>query len=304
MKAATPGSRVAADDSGSLVTQTSSGEHGSGNVCFGLYHWRHEGESPANHQPSTACYRPSMDLKVEWLGHMEYREAWGRQRATHADRDADRVPDTLLLVEHPAVLTLGRHAREEHVLATQAELDSRGIELIRVERGGEVTYHGPGQLVAYPIVRLRELPVLLRPFVRALELAMADVAARYDVGATPRPGYPGTWVDADGPNPRKLGALGLRVERGITYHGIALNIATRLEDFELIDPCGMAGLSVTSIARELGWQEAAAARSTERVREAGHWFAEAFVRRLASAISQSAQQRAASTSATSTAMGV
>ena len=190
-----------------------------------------------------------MDLEVAWLGRMAYRQAWDRQRAVHAARDAGTVPDTLLLVEHTPVLTLGRHGHEEHVIATPAELQRRGIEVIRVERGGEVTYHGPGQLVAYPIVRLRDRPVLLRPFVRALELAMADVAARYGVMAAPRAGFPGVWVEPDGAAPRKLGALGLRVERGITYHGIALNISTRLEDFGLIDPCGMAGLDVTSMAR-------------------------------------------------------
>ncbi len=233
-----------------------------------------------------------MELRVEWLGRMDYREAWRRQRATHADRDAGTAPDTLLLVEHTPVLTLGRHAKDEHVRATSSELQRRGIEVIRVERGGEVTYHGPGQLVAYPIVRLRELPVLLRPFVRALELAMADVAARYGVVAAPRPGYPGVWVAADRPHPRKLGALGLRVERGITYHGIALNIATQLADFELIDPCGMAGLDVTSIARELAWQGADAAPSTDRVRESGEWFAVAFARRLDEAVADSARQQA------------
>jgi len=232
-----------------------------------------------------------MDLKVEWLGRMRYRETWDLQRARHAARDADDIPDTLLLVEHEPVLTLGRHARDEHVIASPAELERRGIEVIRVERGGEVTYHGPGQLVAYPIVRLRELPVLLRPFVRALELTMGDVAAHYGVEAAPRQGYPGVWVDPDGPLPRKLGALGLRVERGITYHGIALNIATRLEDFTLIDPCGMTGLDVTSIARELDWHGATAAPSTERVREAGDWFAAAFSGRLDAAVAESAELR-------------
>jgi lipoyl(octanoyl) transferase len=225
-----------------------------------------------------------MDLMVEWLGHMAYREAWDRQRAAHAARDAGAAPDTLLLVEHAPVLTLGRHAQEAHVIAAPGELERRGIEVIRVERGGEVTYHGPGQLVAYPIVRLRELPVLLRPFVRALELAMADVAAQYGVAATSRPGYPGVWVEADGPAPRKLGALGLRVERGITFHGIALNISTRLEDFRLIDPCGMADLEVTSIARELGWHGSRAEPSTDAVREAGDRFAASFTRRLTEAI--------------------
>ena len=232
-----------------------------------------------------------MDLKVEQLGRMPYREAWAIQRARHAARDADEIADTLLLVEHDPVLTLGRHAKDEHVITPPDELRRRGIEVIRVERGGEVTYHGPGQLVAYPIVRLRELPVLLRPFVRALELTMGDVAARYGIEAAPRPGYPGVWIEQDGPRPRKLGALGLRVERGISYHGIALNITTRLEDFELIDPCGMAGLDVTSVARELGWEGTAAAPSTASVEQAATWFAEDFRGRLATAVGESARQR-------------
>ena len=167
----------------------------------------------------------------------------------------------------------------------------RGIEVIRVERGGEVTYHGPGQLVAYPIVRLRDRPVLLRPFVRALERSMADVAGRYGLTAESRPGYPGVWIEPHGPRPRKLGALGLRVERGVTYHGIALNVATRLADFDLIDPCGMAGLDVTSGARELHWAGLDAEPSTARVHEAATWFAEAFRVRLEEAVASSAEQR-------------
>lgn len=234
-----------------------------------------------------------MDLEVEWLGRLAYRDAWARQRATHAARAAGEIADTLLLVEHEPVLTLGRHATEAHVLASPAELDRRGIEVIRVERGGEVTYHGPGQLVAYPVVRLRDRPVLLRPFVRALELSMADVAASYGVTAAPRPGYPGVWIDADGPTPRKLGALGLRVERGVTYHGIALNISTRLSDFALIDPCGMAGLDVTSIARELGHQRPTIEPSPATVEGAAGRFGVAFRARLAEAEAASADQRRA-----------
>jgi lipoyl(octanoyl) transferase len=224
-----------------------------------------------------------MELATEWLGRRPYREAWDRQRALVAARDAGTAPDTLILVEHDAVLTLGRHAEERHVLAADAELRRRGIEVIRVERGGEVTYHGPGQLVAYPIVRLRDRGVLLRPFVRALESAMADVAATYGVVASARIGYPGVWVGPDSEQPRKLGALGLRLERGITYHGIALNITTDLADFELIDPCGMAGLEVTSIARELGWSGRHAEPSTDSVAEAGRRFSLAFERRLEAA---------------------
>jgi lipoyl(octanoyl) transferase len=221
-----------------------------------------------------------MELAVEWLGHMPYRDAWQRQRSAVAARDAGAAPDTLLLVEHDPVLTLGRHASDGHVLASPAELARRGIEVIRVERGGEVTYHGPGQLVAYPIVRLRDRGLLLHAFVRALEAAMADVAAGYGVAASARTGFPGVWVAADGPRPRKLGALGLRVERGITFHGVALNVTTRLADFGLIDPCGMVGLEVTSIARELGWVGEAAEPSTSGVHDAGRRFAVALERRI------------------------
>jgi lipoate-protein ligase B len=221
-----------------------------------------------------------MELATEWLGRRPYREAWDRQRALVAARDAGTVPDTLILVEHEPVITLGRHAEASHVLATDDELAQRGVEVIRVERGGEATYHGPGQLVAYPIVRLRDRDVLLRPFVRALESTMADVAAAYGVSAAPRSGYPGIWVEPESDRPRKLGALGLRLERGITFHGIALNVTTRLADFELIDPCGMPGLEVTSIARELGWTGPQADHSTDAVAEAGRRFAAAFERRL------------------------
>jgi lipoyl(octanoyl) transferase len=228
-----------------------------------------------------------MELVVQWLGRLEYRAAWERQLELVAARDAGTASDTLLLVEHDPVLTLGRNALPEHVLATDDELKRRGIEVIRVERGGEVTYHGPGQLVAYPIVRLRERGVLLRPLVRALEGAMADTAEAYGVEATARAGYPGIWVDVDGPNPRKLGALGLRVEKGITFHGIALNITTRLGDFGLIEPCGMAGLDVTSIVRELGLGGRAAEPTTESVRTAADRFAAAFKLRLAAAASDS-----------------
>lgn len=252
--------------------------------------------------PRDACYRPSVtrsrgaappakrtELGIEWLGRMPYRDAWALQQRLAAARAAGDAPDSLLLVEHPAVLTLGRHASAEHVKASPEELERRGVEVIRVERGGEVTYHGPGQLVAYPIVRLAERGVLLRPFVRALEGAMADTAAAYGVGAGARPGYPGCWVAADGPAPRKLGALGLRVEKGVTFHGIALNVTTSLGDFGLIDPCGMAGLQVTSLARELGWQGAAAEPATESVRVASQRFANAFRARLEAASQEPAR---------------
>jgi len=228
-----------------------------------------------------------MDLRTEWLGRIAYADAWARQHDLVAARAADAIGDTLLLLEHDAVLTLGRNADPAHVIAPAELLAARGIALHRVERGGEVTYHGPGQLVAYPIVKLADHGLLLRPFVRALELAMADVAATYGIAAGRRDGYPGCWIGADGPLPRKLGALGLRVERGVSYHGIALNVTTDLADFALIDPCGMAGLSVTSIARELGWTGEAARPSTASVRAAADRYAAAVLPRLAEAIAVS-----------------
>jgi len=230
-----------------------------------------------------------MDLRTEWLGRIGYQAAWDRQHQLVVDRAAGRIPDTLLLLEHDAVLTLGRHADPSHILAPPELLAARGIEVLQVERGGEVTYHGPGQLVAYPIVRLADSGLLLRPFVRALEGAMEDLAGSFGVMAGRRDGYPGCWTVLDTPFPRKLGALGLRVERGITYHGIALNVTTDLADFSLIDPCGMTGLTVTSIARELGWTGDAARPDTASVEEAGRRFADAFRARLAIAVRDSAR---------------
>jgi lipoate-protein ligase B len=191
-------------------------------------------------------------IQTKWLGRIAYRTAWALQKRLASDRADGRIPDTLLLLEHPPVLTLGRQADECHVRVPPEELDGRGIELLRVERGGEVTYHGPGQLVAYPIIDLRARGLLIRPFVRVLETALIETCARFGVNADRREGHPGAWVEHSSDSPRKIGALGLRVERGVTYHGIALNIDPRLSDFDLIDACGMPGVVSTSIAAELG----------------------------------------------------
>ena len=215
-----------------------------------------------------------MDLVVEWLGRVDYRVAWARQHDLVGARAAGTIPDTLLLMEHPPVLTLGRQADPSFVRASLLELDARGIELIRVERGGEVTYHGPGQLVAYPIVRLADRGLLLRPFVRALGAAMAETCATYGVTAGRRDGHPGCWVDPEGHAPRKIGALGIRVEQGVSYHGIALNVTTQLDDFALIDPCGMPDVAVTSIAAEAGWPDTSP--TTASVRDAADRFAATF----------------------------
>ncbi|CAN5753533.1 lipoyl(octanoyl) transferase LipB [soil metagenome] len=217
-----------------------------------------------------------MSLQVRWLGRIDYHAAWRLQHELVAARAATEALDQLLLLEHPAVLTLGRQADEGYVRASPGELARRGIELLRVERGGEVTYHGPGQLVAYPIIGLADRGLLLRPFVRLLEGAMSDTAAAFGVTAGRRDGHPGCWVEPATARPRKIGALGLRVERGVSYHGIALNVTTDLADYELIDPCGMPGVTVSSIAAEAGWSGAAALPSTASVERAAEHFAAAF----------------------------
>jgi len=214
---------------------------------------------------------------AEWLGRIGYREAWARQKALLERRAAGEIDDRIVLLEHDPVLTLGRQSDERHVLASPRELRRRGIEVIRVERGGEVTYHGPGQLVAYPIIRLGDRGILVRPLVAALEAAMIETCARLGVEAIRRDGHPGCWIEGDPGRDRphrKIGALGLRIERGVSYHGIALNIDVDLLDFDLIDPCGMPGLVSTSIAEELG--RTAEPPTTAAVEHAGRLFAEAF----------------------------
>jgi lipoyl(octanoyl) transferase len=140
-----------------------------------------------------------------------------------------------------------------------------------------VTYHGPGQLVAYPILALARRGLLVRPFVRALEAAMVETCAAFGVAADRRDGHPGCWVDPDGIVPRKIGALGIRIERGVSYHGTALNIDPDLGDFSLIDACGMPGVVSTSIARELG---ASPMTGADPVAAAADVFARAFAERI------------------------
>ena len=212
-------------------------------------------------------------IVASWLGRTDYRDGLALQKRLAAERADGAIPDQLLLLEHPAVLTLGRSSDPAHVRADAETLARRGIEVVRVERGGEVTYHGPGQLVAYPIVRLADRGLMVRPLVRALEAALVSTCATLGVAADRRDGHPGCWCDPDGADPRKIGALGLRVERGVSFHGIALNVSVDLADFGLIDACGMPGVVSTSIDRELG---VGRPPSTDSVEEAARIFAPAF----------------------------
>jgi lipoyl(octanoyl) transferase len=217
-------------------------------------------------------------ISATWLGRVPYLEALELQKNLARRRADGLIGDRLLLLEHPAVLTLGRTSDPAHILADEANLQARGIDVVRVERGGEVTYHGPGQLVAYPIIGLSSRGLMIRPFVRSLEAALVETCAAFGVAASRRDGHPGCWCDADGPDPRKIGALGLRIERGVSYHGIALNVTVDLDDFGLIDPCGMPGVPSTSIAHERG--EATASPTTASVEVAAGRFATAFASEL------------------------
>jgi len=185
-------------------------------------------------------------LQVDHLGTVPYRPAWELQDELADQRRGRRIGDRLLLLEHFPVYTIGRGGDPANMLATPERLREIGAELIRIDRGGDVTFHGPGQIVAYPIVELRD-PLDLRRYVRILEAAIIDTAAAFSVQADRLAGHPGIWVDGE----RKLAAIGVRVRRGVTTHGLALNVSTDLRWFDEMIPCGIRGKGVTSLAREL-----------------------------------------------------
>ena len=193
-------------------------------------------------------------LRVARLGRVPYLEAWALQKALVSLRKSGEVKDTLLLLEHPPVITLGRNAGAGSLLWSEEELRARGVELVTSDRGGDATYHGPGQLVAYPILDLQpDMPDIPR-FVRTLEQVMLDVLSSYGLEGGRVHDAPGAWLFADDSHPldRKLGAVGARVSRWVTHHGVALNINTHLPHFQLIIPCGIADKGVSSVAQELG----------------------------------------------------
>ena len=180
---------------------------------------------------------------------MPYADALALQRSLVDDRRAGRIPDTLLLVEHPHVLTLGVRGDggRSHILATDEALASRGIEVHETGRGGDITYHGPGQIVGYPILDLNPDRRDVHRYVRDLETVLIRVAADYGIEAGRVDGLTGVWVGDE-----KLAAIGVRIARWITSHGFALNVTTDLDHFRLIVPCGIADRGVTSMARVLG----------------------------------------------------
>jgi lipoyl(octanoyl) transferase len=202
---------------------------------------------------------------AHWLGRMRYAEAHSLQERLLDERVRGEIEDTLLLLEHEPVITLGRSAQRENVLATHARLAELRVDLHDTERGGDVTYHGPGQLVAYPIFDLRPDRCDVRRFVRDLARVMIDLAHQHGIDASFVEGdakLVGVWVDEASPakwpgDPRqnggatraaKLGAIGVRISRWVTMHGFAFNVSTDLDGFRLIVPCGIGRYGVASLA--------------------------------------------------------
>ncbi len=217
---------------------------------------------PATKRPRrpdrTASYRPASDefpllaahgglLTVDRLGTVPYQPAWELQDELAKQRRGRRIGDRLLLLEHFPVYTLGRGGDPGNMLATPERLREIGAELIQIDRGGDITFHGPGQLVAYPIVELKD-PLDLRRYVRTLEASVIATARTFGVQSAHLEGHPGIWVEGE----RKLCAIGVRVKRGVTTHGLALNVNTDLRWFDEMIPCGLPDKGVTSLARELG----------------------------------------------------
>jgi lipoyl(octanoyl) transferase len=199
---------------------------------------------PSTIRGSDAQSRRLRPLQVQRLGLVPYSEALAVQRQFVEQRKADEIPDQLLLLEHPPVITLGVKSRNDrsHVLESADGLAARGIELLETGRGGDVTYHGPGQLVGYPIIDLNPDRRDVHRYVRDLEDVLIRAVARFGIDAGRSEGLTGVWVgDA------KLAAIGVRIARWITSHGFALNVGTNLAHFGLIVPCGIADKGVTSI---------------------------------------------------------
>jgi lipoate-protein ligase B len=180
------------------------------------------------------------------LGLVDYSIAWQLQLDLVRLRQQELIPDILLYVQHPPVITLGRSSKPEHLLVSQDELARQGVSVHAIERGGDVTYHGPGQQVVYPIFQLKQYRQDLIYFLRSLEEIVIQCLACYNVAGCRNPGYTGVWVDTS-----KICAIGIAVKRWISYHGLAFNLNSNLEHFQWIVPCGIHDKGVTSLAQVL-----------------------------------------------------
>jgi lipoyl(octanoyl) transferase len=210
------------------------------------------------------------------LGLIGYERAWDLQKRIVAARKLALIPDVLLLCEHPHVITMGRNGRAEHLLVSESLLRARGVEFHATNRGGDITYHGPGQIVAYPILNLAEIRRDVGWYVRQLEEAMIRTSAEYGITAGRRDGRTGIWVDVTSASEiateEKLGAIGVHISRWVTSHGLAYNVTTDLSYFDLIVPCGIAGKRATSLKRLLNREVEMNDTSQKLVRYLGDCF--------------------------------
>ena len=186
-------------------------------------------------------------LHVAHLGPTSYRDGLALQEALVLARAAGRTGDWLLYPDHPPVVTIGRGGGWESLKVTPEALEARGIEIVEVTRGGDVTWHGPGQLVGYPILHMDRLGRDTHRLLRETEAALIEAASRWGIEARTIPGRTGVWVGEE-----KLASIGVAVRRWVSYHGFALNVSPDLSDFSLMHPCGLHGISMTSLARLLG----------------------------------------------------
>jgi lipoyl(octanoyl) transferase len=199
------------------------------------------------------------ELLVCDLGTMAYAEALGLQRAVARARISGELDeDLLLLVEHPPVVTLGRSFKERHLLASPALLANRGVELFEVERGGDVTFHGPGQLVGYPIIDLKRHRRDLHWYLRQVEEALIVALADFGIAGERSQGQTGAWTQG-----RKIASIGVHARDWVTWHGFALNVTTDLSYFDLMVPCGIQSVVMTSISREMGVGNAVTMKQVE-----------------------------------------
>lgn len=197
---------------------------------------------------------PRLSFDVENLGVLPYAEAFALQRRVR-DEVVAGGRERLLVVEHPPVITMpDRPQAQAHILASPERLDREGVEVQITDRGGDVTYHGPGQLVVYPILRLRDHGLNLGKYMRLLEAVVIDTLDAFGIRGHRREGATGVWVEREGQGVAKICALGVRIGRNVTMHGLALNITTNLGHFDLIVPCGLAQRDVTSMEQLLGDQ--------------------------------------------------
>jgi lipoyl(octanoyl) transferase len=203
----------------------------------------------------------SGEILVVRPGVVPYEEAWELQRELAGRRQRGEIADVLLLLEHPPVYTRGRRSKPEELPMGAAWYEAQGIEVLDTDRGGLVTYHGPGQLVAYPIVHLGAYGDDVHRFVRGLEKVTLETLGEAGVPAQTIEGLTGVWTEGEppptlAPNPaRKIGSIGLHVSRGVTTHGLAINVNNDLQPFEWVVPCGIEGVSMTSLSRELGAEQ-------------------------------------------------